>query len=845
MNRDGLPALTAREWRQVREWFDKAVQLRDPERSHWIEGLDAPPALLTTLNQMLAFDAGAGGLLDDGIGAAAYMALEAETVLPPGTAVGDFDIVGEVGRGGMGIVYAARDRHLDRPVALKFVQGGAEKDAAVAERLLREAKAASSLDHPNVATIYQVGRSNDGRYFMAMPLYEGETLRSLLARGPVAPSVALAIARSVASGLAAAHRAGLVHGDVTAGNIFLTADGSVKLLDFGLATFSTGQKEADLVGGTVRYLSPEQVRGERASTRSDVWSLGVVLYRMLTGRFPFEIESAADALAAISGPAPVPRLRGRAGIPRQLASVVDRALRKDPTERFADAVAFQKALLRSRSGRRRAAVMATVAGLLGATVLTSRFVAAPDRAASSEAPDPPTVVLLPLQDTVPWTQHTELVSALLGEVHDHLAMLGRVHLVDELPSRMEPDWHVLELSVAGPAASPAVTATIRRPGEDQPSRRESRTLVATDVRELAGWLDRFVLAGAGVTLTPGEDAALAQRFPSSIDAYREFLSGNTLLDQRTPASVLEAIQHYRRAQRLDSAYVGAIAREAYAISLMIDWRWPFPGESRSDALARGIQLSQRALALDSTSAESWLARGYLAVASDPHRLAEAPEAFRRALALDPYNAEAFHQYGQAEMVLGRWTEAMRAYRRAIELHPSAGMTLLSMGGIAEMQGNRVEALRLLDSAVAVMPDMGFARAIRAHIRAMAGDTDGAMADARAALSMDPDYPVPALSALASAVWISGDSATAATWMEQTLEAFLDPTAPSPDEAQLAALAALALGRTELAADLLAQARPRGATLWYLSRHPAFTDLRRRPDVAAVLAEADPRQPTLR
>ena len=630
---------------------------------------------------------------------------------------------------------------------------------------------------------------------------------------------------------------------MTAGNIFLTADGSVKLLDFGLATVVGRQSETDSLGGTIRYLSPEQLRGEVASTRSDVWSLGVVLYRMLTGRFPFESESTADTLAAISGPGPAPRLRGRAGIPRHLSAAVDRALDRDPSGRFADAGEFERALMRGSPKWRRVAVVSIVVMLLGVTILAPRFLAAPDSRVSNAEAAPPTVVLLPLRDSLQ-RPSAELVAAVLDDVHDQLAMLGRVRVVDqEQAGSIQPDWHLLELAITGSDASPSLTAAIRQAGNAEPARTETRPLIATDIRELTSWMNRFVLDGAGVRLSPGEDAALAQRFPSSIEAYREFLSGNTLLDQRTPASVLDAIQHYRRAQRLDSAYVGAIAREAYAISLMLDWGWPFPGESRSDALALGMQLSQRALALDSTSAESWLARGYLLVASDPHRLTGAPEAFRRALALDPYNAEAFHQYGQAEMVLGRWTEAMRAYRRATELHPGAGMTLLSMGGIAAMQGDRIEALRLLDSAVAVAPDLGFARAIRAHIRTMAGDTEGAMDDARTALAMDPDYPVPALSALAVVSWRLGDTASAREWMRQIPESFLDPEAPSPDEAQLAVLAALTLGQDSLATRVLQQARPRGASLWYLFQHPVFADLRQAPAAAAILAASDPRRPS--
>lgn len=152
-----IPPLTPAGWEQVRTWFDHATALPPSERAAWIGSLAGPPHLLETLRQMVAADADGAGLLDAGVAPAAHLVLEPEAVLPPGTAVGAFDIIGELDRGGMGIVYAARDRHLDRAVALKFVRARVGSDKSGAERVLAEAKAASALDHPNVATIYQVG----------------------------------------------------------------------------------------------------------------------------------------------------------------------------------------------------------------------------------------------------------------------------------------------------------------------------------------------------------------------------------------------------------------------------------------------------------------------------------------------------------------------------------------------------------------------------------------------------------------------------------------------------------------------------------------------------------------
>jgi serine/threonine-protein kinase len=271
-------------WERIGELFEAAVDLPSDRRDAWLESAaGGDRQLVETVRRMLVADSADVGLLGEGIAAAALLVLEPEATLAPGTRVGAFDIIGVLGRGGMGTVYAAKDRHLDRPVALKFLQLRPESGRDEADRLIAEAKAASALDHPNVAAIYQVGESHDGRYFIAMPRFEGETLRSRLDAGALPVAQAAGIAREVAAGLAAAHRAGIIHRDVTTANIFLTRDGSVKLLDFGIAALAGEGSSGASGAGTLPYMSPEQARGEGTDARTDVWSLGVVLYRMLTG----------------------------------------------------------------------------------------------------------------------------------------------------------------------------------------------------------------------------------------------------------------------------------------------------------------------------------------------------------------------------------------------------------------------------------------------------------------------------------------------------------------------------------------------------------------------------------
>ncbi|MGZ5498828.1 MAG: serine/threonine-protein kinase, partial [Candidatus Aminicenantales bacterium] len=202
---------------------------------------------------------------------------------------GKYRLLGEIGRGGMGIVYEADDLKLRRTVALKFLPAELTDEAEARERFVHEAQAASVLDNPHICTIHEIGEGEDGRMFIAMALCNGESLRAKIKRGPLAPVEALSIAAQVADGLAAAHASGIIHRDIKPANVLLTKDGTARIADFGLAKI-TGEARLTRAGravGTVAYMSPEQLRGEDVDVRTDVWSLGVVLYEMLTGALPF------------------------------------------------------------------------------------------------------------------------------------------------------------------------------------------------------------------------------------------------------------------------------------------------------------------------------------------------------------------------------------------------------------------------------------------------------------------------------------------------------------------------------------------------------------------------------
>ena len=253
-----------------------------------------------------------------------------------GKTLAHYRVLEYIGGGGMGVVYKAEDLRLARTVALKFLPPELTRDPDAKARFLQEARSASVLDHPNICTIHEVGETDDGRLYLAMPSYDGETLRRRIERAPIPIDEAIDIAEQIARGLAKAHRGGIVHRDVKPANIMVTADGVVKILDFGLAKL-VGAAAITRTGssvGTPAYMSPEQARGEDVDHRTDLWSFGVVLYEMVAGRRPFRGEHDQAVLYGILNEAPKPLSELRSEAPPELERIVEGLLAKDPEERY-------------------------------------------------------------------------------------------------------------------------------------------------------------------------------------------------------------------------------------------------------------------------------------------------------------------------------------------------------------------------------------------------------------------------------------------------------------------------------------------------------------------------------
>src|SRR5262245_9795959 len=359
--------MTPERWRQVDRILQEALECEPAERGAFLdEACGGDDELRREVESLLGFHGRAETFIEAPPAVMAAAAL-AEKESRVGQTIGHYEIIREIGRGGMGKVYLARDTQLGRQVALKLLLPRFTEDEQRVRRLRQEARVASALNHPNIIVIYEIGEVKTAAgalHYIATEFIEGRTLGALIRSGEMKLGEALEVAIQVASALSAAHAAGIVHRDIKPENIMLRPDGYVKVLDFGLAKLSehlaTDAARSDKVEtdpgtvlGTVSYMSPEQARGLETDARSDIFSLGVVLYEMITGRRPFEGETTADVMASLLGKEPKPLAEAASSAPGGLQRLVDRMLAKDCAGRFQTAEELRRAIkgLKQELGR--------------------------------------------------------------------------------------------------------------------------------------------------------------------------------------------------------------------------------------------------------------------------------------------------------------------------------------------------------------------------------------------------------------------------------------------------------------------------------------------------------------
>ena len=602
--------------------------------------------------------------------------------LKTGTRLGQYEIVEPIGAGGMGEVYAARDTRLERTVALKLLPPLLTRDATAKARFIQEAKAASGLDHPNICTIYDIGEADDGQLYLAMAHYGGGTLTEKIERGPMALDEALDIAVQVAQGLAKAHASGITHRDIKPANIMLTTDGIVKVVDFGLAKLAghSGLTDTGTTLGTVAYMPPEQVQGESVDPRADIWSLGVVLYEMVTGQRPFTGEHQLVIANAIQQQTPKALTSVRSGVPLDLERVVGRMLAKAVADRYQTSIDLLSEL---RLARRDSAAMSAASGSVAGPGDSTQLASAAPSALASTAPSSgsgriPSVGVLAFSNMSADPEQEYFCDGLAEELIDALAKLDGLRVASRTSAfqfkgqavdirKVGEQLNVgaiLEGSVRKAGNRLRITAQLINVGDGYHlwSERYDRTM--DDIFAVQEEIARAIVEKLRVKLVGETGTHLVKRPTDNVEAYNLVLKGRHLLFRLTKDAMVKAGEYFAQAIALEPGYAEGHARLAMSRSVPAIMGLEAPSdvmpEAEKDVLA--------ALALDDACAEAhhahawylhWYAWDWLG----------SERAFLRAIELDPASSDVRADFAGMLSYLGRADEAVAEAQRAVELDP--------------------------------------------------------------------------------------------------------------------------------------------------------------------------------
>lgn len=601
--------------------------------------------------------------------------------------IAHYDLLERVAEGGMGVVYKARDRDLDRLVALKFLPNGAAESDERFDAFLHEARAISRLNHPSIATIYGV-QEVKGERFLSMEYLPGGTLRGRIAEHPTGLPYdrILAWAEPIAGALAHSHSHGIIHRDVKSENVLLTADEQAKLTDFGVAlAIEAGlPAEAEVATGTVAYMSPEQAQGLQVDHRSDMFSFGVVLYEMAAGNPPFTDVREAVVLYDIVNSEPPPI--HRPDLPRELVDLIMRMLQKDPADRFAsmDEVVDALAAL-SPQGRR-----------------TRR----------RETPKDPAVAVMPFVDMSPERDQEYFCDGVAEEITLALSQVRGLRVISRA-STFEFKNQAYDIRKIGRELNVAAVleGSVRKAGE---TLRVSVQLVSVEDGSHL-WSERYDRKLEDVFAIQEEIAAsivswlklrLAGRRSASkaptpdLDAYNDYLAGRYALNQRTRPSIELALECFERAIGADPDFGLAHGAKAEALVLMCSRGYVEDVRKQFD-VARAA--AERAIELQPSRAEPYVALALVRLRAD-WDWAGSEESFRRAIELNDGYATAHHQYAMYLAMVMRLDKARREIRRAHELDPLSLLISTAVGRILHFSRRYEEAVEQCRRTVQMAPD---------------------------------------------------------------------------------------------------------------------------------------------
>jgi len=755
--------MTPARFQTIEEIFLAALDKQLDQISEFLDtACDGDEALRREVEQLLASDQKAGRFIENSaVGLATKVIQNQPARSLIGETIDHYEISESIGSGGMGEVYLAMDIVARRKAALKLLPLQFTGDAERLKRFEQEAHAVVTLNHPNILTVYEIGEDRSIHY-IASELIEGETLRDRLTRGPMQFSEALDVAIQVTSALAAAHSAGIVHRDIKPENIMLRPDGYVKVLDFGIAKLAEQELPTTIprdealllvetnlgsVLGTVRYMSPEQARGAPVDKRTDIWSLGVVLYEMVTRHAPFNGDAPKEVMSSILEKEPPPLKGSDAHVPAELQQIIIKTLRKDRGQRYHSADELLEKLkdvrrkLEVQSERAaaplwlrwaRSSVAVALALLVAALALALPFYR--HRNPTTNSVPEKSIAVLPLQNLSEDKENAFFADGVQDELLSNLSKIKELKVISRTSvmqyksgTRRNLKEIAQQLGVKN-----VVEGSVRRSGDrvrvsvqlidaqtDRHLWGENYDRTLADSLSLQGDLARDIASAVGATLSPQEKARIEAKPTNNPVAYDAYLRARAIpIDWgfALKGDIETAIRLYEQAVKLDPnftvawAYLSIAQRQSVGKGI----------DSGPAARARAKDSLNHAIALDPNLPEVHLARGYNEQ-DDTRALAE----FRQAEQGLPNSADIIEAIARRQRALGHWDEAVADLRRAIDLNPrniSASNNLaLTYCGMRRFP----EALATLDRVLAWEPTNARALLTKADALVAIGDLQAA------------------------------------------------------------------------------------------------------------------------
>lgn len=737
-----------------------------------------------------------------------------------GKTISHYKVLDKLGSGGMGVVYRVEDTRLGREAALKCLPPDVAADPLMVVRLVREARSASSLNHPNICTIYEVDEA-DGYHFITMELLQGQTLRDRIAAGPIPTNDVVRIGIQVADALDAAHKKGIIHRDIKPANVFLNSRNEAKVLDFGLAKVEEQSVDVTALGvtaltssgqtvGTIAYMSPEQARGQKLDCRSDLFSLGVVFYEMVTGELPFPGGTTAIIFDSILNRKPVPISQVKPGIPAAFEHIVAKLLEKDCKLRYQSASEVLVDLRRMQPD-----------GLALRTAVTKVATPAPRKAGKTID----SLAVLPFTNAT-GDKELEYLSEVVAEgVLDGLSHLPKLRVVPRSKAfrhrdRADDPYAVgRELEVRAVLSGRitlrgdllSIRAELIDVAKDTQLWGAQLSCTVDEVRNAHEQIARGVTerlsappsTGAGkktprktASAAPSAPYTPAAREPDANDAYELFVRANDQAIQWTPDGLQRGIDLYRRAIDADPQFAPAHACMAIAYVMLTMVGRVDPGPAFDQARTAG----RRAIELDESFSEAHAALAVTETLLD-FNLGEALFEADRALALNPNSAIARYAVAQTLAACGRLDEAVEHAREGCDIDPLMAPINYLYGLTLYYQGRWNEAAAQFHRTLEINPGFSMARAMLGIVLARSQRFPEAKAALHRAMDMGPDLAWDLVMAYISA--LAGDRATA-----EGVVALADTTA-IPDGAYLAATVYGALGNLDRGFVELERARDLG------------------------------------